>query len=183
MGLETVELLIRIEERFQTYIPDWEAEQITTVGELHEFLMQRIKRLSSSSCLTISIFNSIRKVLLQKYFVHRQDIHLDSLLNELVPRNERYDFWQTIVAKLAVNLPDLKRSRIVQWQGDLFPENLSTIRDLCLECLNSYSILNEFKLADREIIWCEVCRIVADVAYVEPEDLFPETSFVRELGF
>ncbi|MEM7758677.1 MAG: phosphopantetheine-binding protein, partial [Cyanobacteria bacterium P01_A01_bin.40] len=62
MGLDAVELLIKIEERFQTYIPDFEAEKITTVGELHYFLMQRIRRRDLSSCLTASIFYSIRQI-------------------------------------------------------------------------------------------------------------------------
>lgn len=183
MGLDAVELLIKIEERFQTYIPDFEAEKITTVGELHYFLMQRIRRRDLSSCLTASIFYSIRQILLDKYYINRQYIRPNSLLNELILRNERHHFWQTIAIKLSVDLPRLKRSQIVQWKGDLFPENLSTVADLCRECLKSYSITNEFQPADQELIWQEVRRIVANVACVRPEELFPETSFVKELGF
>ena len=183
MGLDAVELLIQIEERFQTHIPDSEAEKISTVGELHEFLMQRIQRRDSSFCLSASIFYSIRQILLHEYYVHRHYIRPNSLLNELIPLAERHHFWKIIKRELSVDLPHLKRSQIFKRKRYLFPENISTVRDLCSECVKSYSITNEFKLADRGLIWWEVCLIVADIACVEPEELFPETNFIKELGF
>ena len=42
MGLDTVELVMRIEETFDITIPDAEAEKILTVGELYRYVLARV---------------------------------------------------------------------------------------------------------------------------------------------
>ena len=43
MGLDTVELVMMIEEEFGVELPDAEAEKITTVGELRDFIVLALK--------------------------------------------------------------------------------------------------------------------------------------------
>lgn len=183
MGLEAVEIVIKIEERFQTRIPDFEAEYISTVGKLYEFLMRRIQRQNSSHCITSSIFYSIRQILVNNYGANRKDIRPISILSELIPQIERFKFWQTVEQKLSVDLPRLKRSKMIQWNGDCFPENIETVGDLTHECCHLSSITDEFQLLDKQLIWIEVCQIVGEVANVNPESLMPATNFFRDLGF
>lgn len=183
MGLEAVELVIEIEHRFKTNLCDSEVEKISTVGQLYELLMDRIQKHNSNRCLTSSIFYSIRKILTSHYDICRIDVHPLSTLNELILTKKRLQFWQTMKKKFSPNLPSLKRSRIVQWHGDKFPETIVTIGDLVHECAKSFSITNEFDVNDQESVWIEVCKIVSEVACVEPKNLLPETHFVDHLGF
>lgn len=55
MGLEGVELVLDVEERFETSVPDTQAERIQTVGDLHSFLMNRIRSQNSDSCPSAAI--------------------------------------------------------------------------------------------------------------------------------
>ena len=45
MGLDTVELILSIEETFDIEIPDAVAEKIYTVGDLHAFVFSELTRL------------------------------------------------------------------------------------------------------------------------------------------
>ena len=49
MGLDGVELVMDIEDRFETNVPDIETEMMETVGALHELLWERIRRRESKT--------------------------------------------------------------------------------------------------------------------------------------
>ena len=44
MGLDTVELLLAVEEEFKMKIPNEVAAQLFTVGDLHEFVVAELLR-------------------------------------------------------------------------------------------------------------------------------------------
>jgi hypothetical protein len=44
MGLDTVELVMAVEEEFDLEIPDATAEKIFTVGDLHTFVVAELQR-------------------------------------------------------------------------------------------------------------------------------------------
>ena len=44
MGLDTVELVLSVEDAFQIQIPEEWAAKIGTVGELHDFVMGELER-------------------------------------------------------------------------------------------------------------------------------------------
>ena len=56
MGLEGVELMMDVEDRFEIALPDSAMEQILTVGDLHAFLMDRIRQQNSAVCLSAALF-------------------------------------------------------------------------------------------------------------------------------
>jgi len=45
MGLDTVELVLAVEKKFEIEIPDSDAGKISTVGDLHAFVMSELGRL------------------------------------------------------------------------------------------------------------------------------------------
>jgi acyl carrier protein len=183
MGLEVLELIIKIEERFQTHIPDSEAGKILTVGHLYDFLMQRIQRQNSNHSTTSEMFYGIQKILENSYNIDRTKIQLGSILNELLHPTERFKFWQTVEQELAIGLPRLRRSKVLKWHGDRFPEHISTVGDLACVCGNCSSISSEFRLEDKHLVWLEVCKIIGEIADIEPDKLSLETHFNKDLGF
>jgi hypothetical protein len=183
MGLEALELIIEVEERFQTHIPDSEAAKIFTVGHLYDFLMQRIQKQNSGRCITSEMFYRIRKVLENNYNIDRAKIRPGSILNNLLHHTERFRFWRTVEQQLASGLPRLRRSKVLQWHGDRFPENVSTVGDLARLCGNFSSISSEFHLEDKNLVWLEVCRIIGKIADIAPDKLSSDTHFNKDLGF
>jgi hypothetical protein len=61
-GLDTVELLLAIEEEFGVDIPD-DAERLTTVGETYEWLRTRLASTPAVDCLTQKVFYKLRRAL------------------------------------------------------------------------------------------------------------------------
>ncbi|MGB8698241.1 MAG: hypothetical protein WCD18_02395 [Thermosynechococcaceae cyanobacterium] len=183
MGLEALELIIEVEERFQTHISDLEAEKLFTVGHLYDFLIKRIQRQNSSHCITSEMFYKIREILENIYNIDRSKIRPDSLLTELIHQTEHFKFWRTVEQQLTIDLPPLRRSKVLRWHGDKFPENIATVGDLARICSNFSSISSEFNLANKHLVWLEMCRIISRITDIETEKLSPKTHFNKDLGF
>ena len=63
MGLDTVELVMSVEEAFEIQIDDQDAEHIQTVGELHDYIVARITMARTGTCLTASTSAALMRVL------------------------------------------------------------------------------------------------------------------------
>lgn len=183
MGLEVVELVIAIEDRFRTNLLEHELEKITTIDELYQLLINRIQRDNGECCPTLSMFYAIRKILVKQYKINREDIRPTSKLNQLLPPSKRFSFWGTVKQNLAGQLPHLKRSNKLHWFGDTFPENLATVGSLVRECCLRTSITHEFQQGNESLLWKEVCRIVGEVASIEPDTLVSNANFFEDLEF
>ncbi|MBC7807654.1 MAG: hypothetical protein H7145_16090 [Akkermansiaceae bacterium] len=85
MGMDTVELIMATEERFDIEIVDADAERIVTVGDLYEFLCGR---LDSSAlrrpCETQRVFHRIRKALVRTAEVPRWYVRPARRLDDLL---------------------------------------------------------------------------------------------------
>lgn len=58
MGLDTVELVLAVEERFSIHIPNEVAARLETVGQMHQFVVEHLQQrdpphLTSDEVLTI----------------------------------------------------------------------------------------------------------------------------------
>ena len=60
MGLDSVELLIRVEQEFGIDIPDRDAERLTTPRTVADYICTRIELAPTVACLTRSAFYRIR---------------------------------------------------------------------------------------------------------------------------
>ncbi len=183
MGLDAVELVMETEYRFDTSIPDVFAEHIQTVGDLHSFLMNRIRWRDSSQCVTAAMFYPIRKLLVAGYGVMRSDVRPNTKLSDLVTPPDRYRFWHDVQSQLLTTLPRLRRSRMLTWNGDLFPSHLATVGDLASSCADALQITREYGASDDVAVWNELCEMIGRIAGVEPGTLRPDTHFIKELGF
>lgn len=63
MGLDTVELVMAIEENFGIEIPDAAAEKMFTVGEMHAFLVLELRRLKRDDWDETRIFERLREII------------------------------------------------------------------------------------------------------------------------
>ena len=63
MGLETVELLMQVEVAFGLELPDAGAAQISTIGDLHSHLVQRLGHQIGSE----ELWERLRQLLLEKH--------------------------------------------------------------------------------------------------------------------
>ena len=89
MGLDGVEMVMKVEETFDIVIEDSEAEKTVTPSLLIELVMSKVGRTNHAACLTQRAFHRLRASLMSRSGFKRNQIRLETLLASLFPRSSR----------------------------------------------------------------------------------------------
>ena len=83
MGIDTVELVLQIEEEFKIDIPDEDAQKIVTVGDMARYI-EKTTAASQMPCTFEYSLNRVIRILVDDFGVKRQLISSSSrFVNEL----------------------------------------------------------------------------------------------------
>lgn len=107
MGLDSVELVMRIEETFDIRIPDSEVEKAYTVGDLYEIVWKHVKVGDSQKCVSQKLFYELRNSFSNELGVPKSEIKPKTLLNDVLPVSGRYKLWTDIERASGYKLPEL----------------------------------------------------------------------------
>ena len=87
MGLDSVELVMSVEKHFAVTIPDTDASTLTTVGKLHDWVVNELQRLGRPEVDPSAVFNGIRQLICDQLGIEPervtrnarfiQDLHVD----------------------------------------------------------------------------------------------------------
>ncbi|MCG2617115.1 hypothetical protein LZZ85_22660 [Terrimonas sp. NA20] len=99
MGLDSVEILMKVEDTFGIKIPDQEAQQILTVRDFHSTVWRHVSGRHNSICRSQRLFYILRRSFAEKF--------------EYPRRNRRQQYLQ-FSADTDLDLPDLVLER--SWQ-------------------------------------------------------------------
>jgi hypothetical protein len=114
MGLDSVELVMAVEEKFGISISDEEAQEIRTVGDMYECVLRKVMVADTSSCLTQKAFHLLRRTARDLFNVPRDQFRPDARLNVIVPRASRRENWTRFQSAVgAANWPKLT----ISWPG------------------------------------------------------------------
>ena len=127
MGLDSVELLIDVENAFQIIITDPEAEKIATVGDFYELILKKIDFSKNYQCQSQILFYKLREVISRHCRVERKGITPSTELSTLFSETTIKERWATIQDEVYFKLPGLKRSKKL-----LFVLNWSSFILICL---------------------------------------------------
>jgi acyl carrier protein len=113
MGLDTVELVIEVEEMFGIAIPDADAESIATVGALHRYIVAKLGLDASprpgSRCPSQAAFHRLRRALVEGLGVERSRVRPASPMETLIAARRRKAAWAHLERALGFPLPRLVR--------------------------------------------------------------------------
>ena len=107
MGLDTVELVMDVEESFSIEIPDDDAQQIVTVGDLFEFIKSQTDLAPAGTCLTAATFYDVRRAFQDSGFNER--FGPSTQLCEIAPTKHRRSLWSNLSLVANLKFPDLVR--------------------------------------------------------------------------
>lgn len=114
MGLDTVELVMAIEERFDIEIPDKEASEMRTVGDMQRFILSTLNVSDEKTCMTQQAFHLIRRTAMSAFGVSRGTLRPDTLLDSFIPKEHRFEDWVRFQSSLGVmQMPGLVRPAVV----------------------------------------------------------------------
>jgi acyl carrier protein len=107
MGLDSVEILVNVENAFGITISNYEAEKIYTVGDIHNIVWRNIQGRQSMRCKSQQLFYKLRYILINRYKVPRETIELDASLNNIFPQKNRRLKYHKLQKELQLKLPQL----------------------------------------------------------------------------
>jgi len=100
MGLDTVELVMDVEDHFGISIQLEEAEKVVTVGDLVALIQQRIAGAQRHPCATLAAFYAVRRIVRQVVADEAFRIRpSDKLIDKLTPEQIR-ELWRALPDKL-----------------------------------------------------------------------------------
>ena len=108
MGVDSIELVLEVEEHFSIKIPDKDASKFETVGALYDYVVEHTSIVTSSStCLSAATFYALRRATRALGFRGRLRPR-DSTANVL-PDVEQREYWSQLQKLSNLKLPDLER--------------------------------------------------------------------------
>jgi acyl carrier protein len=118
MGLDGVELVMEVEERYGIKLPDAEISRIRTVADLAGLVVARLPHINSI-CPTASMFYAIRRIFTEHAGVQRETVRPSARLNDLFP-SQRHRIWREL-RRHEISLPQLELSerldRLLLWSS------------------------------------------------------------------
>ena len=179
MGLDLVELTIRVEETFGIQIPDRVAAELTTPGKVTDFILSQVEQSQVPlSCLSQKAFYSLRREFIQQLSLPRRQFVLDARLKDILPEERRDEIWKNIGSSLGVKKwPSLSRT---SWLG-FFTPRVQSVRELV-----DYFVTNEPLIVkgnevawSKEQVWDVLERVIRDETSVT--DFTEDSRFVEDM--
>lgn len=114
MGLDGVELLLDVEERFGIRISDEHTERIRTAGDLYLYVLGRVQGVEDGRCRSAVVFYQLRRALISAIDADRAIVRLATPVTQLVGNRGPHWTWRQLQPHLEFNLPGL---RYPKWLG------------------------------------------------------------------
>jgi acyl carrier protein len=95
MGLDGVELVMEVEDRFRVKLPDGECSTVRTVADLAALVISQLPR-ATGICPTARAFFEVRKAIIAESRLERRTLRPDAMLASVFPRNGRRARWKQI---------------------------------------------------------------------------------------
>ena len=115
MGLDAVELVMAVEEKFGISITDEEATRTLTVGDLKRLVRTKLDMTDAVGCLTQRAFHVIRRNAIATFGIGQRGLQPNTQLDSIVPHDARRESWQQFQTALGVtDLPELVRPNRVR---------------------------------------------------------------------
>ncbi len=106
MGLDSVELVMAIEDKFGIAIPDAECEQIATVQQMADSVFEKIKLKPNEKCLSQIVFYRIRKAF-EQFGNEKRNITPNTKMSELLSETDLKNDWTRLGIRIGLKIPDL----------------------------------------------------------------------------
>jgi acyl carrier protein len=106
MGLDSVEILVRVEEYFGISIPDREAEKILTVQDFADCVFTKVTVNPTERCKSQMLFYKFRTYFTDKQGISRDQVRPDAKIKDLITGDLKTT-WTEIEKYFKLDLPTL----------------------------------------------------------------------------
>jgi len=195
MSLDTVELLMEVEEKFNIVIPDIEAESIVTVKDFSTSVYNKIQLQTSPECLSQIIFYRIRMGFLL-FGNLPSDVTPESKIVDLLPGYQIVQEWNILEKTIKLKLPELVKmdkgkhlSRELILFGVIIRKRIEPISESFIRklvdwviSLNYKQLIDLRKLTTIYEIERIICGIISDSQGIPVNEIELNHAITNDLG-
>lgn len=192
MGLDSVHLILAIEDYFGIQIDDLDAEKVVTIQDLVDLLARMLDVTGDEVALRERVRKRLETALVEMGIVQQTELGKDFSLDlgtllDVAARQDLQDRLQLQLPQPPVTAED--RSAFGKWldrhvwrQGRLNPHlNLDQWATwLCI--VNYKTLLHPPAFADKFEIYVGIAAVTVEVLGVDVYELDPQASFANDLG-
>ncbi|MBN8857514.1 MAG: hypothetical protein J0H29_03935 [Sphingobacteriales bacterium] len=107
MGLDSVEILMKVETTFGIQIPGRDAEKIVTIGDFHNAVWKQLAGRYNDRCTSQALFYRLRKTFSEKFNFPPAQLRPDTPPEEIFPKYRRRRSYLDLARALNLELPPL----------------------------------------------------------------------------
>ena len=193
MGLDSVELLMQIEDEFKIKISDQDAQNIFTVGDLTNYIYQNSTIKFPDNCLKTQILNSIKSAFTVLEFPANLD--LNNTVGEFLAKDDLKATLKKLEETINLKLPELNPQdlKIEKIEGvKIFGFNIIRVKppildmtfERLIECVGALNY-PDFIDFDNITNYFEILIVVMGITQlksgVDIDEIFVSSSFVYDL--
>ncbi len=116
MGLDSVELIMALEEAFGVELYDEEVFEAVTPKKIGDKIYNKLQSTDKNTCQTQRAFYILRRSFMHLFNLPRESIKPDMPFRHLIPKEKEMEVWQQIRSSIqARSWPKFSRSPILVW--------------------------------------------------------------------
>lgn len=194
MGLDSVELLMRFEKEFKKDVPDQDAENICTVGDMINWFYNKLTIYQPDKKVEDTIFNLLKNTFDKLNL--QNDFNYENILRDFVPRNNLITIWKGLEVELNLKIPELnpqdlteKELKGIKFLGLTISKPKPPILEMTFRrfieligALNYEKFVDFDNLTSLFEITIAVIGITQEQCGVDIDEVLFDSSFTNDLG-
>ncbi len=180
MGLDSVELVMRIEDTFSIQITDEVATELVTPRKVVDFILTQVMESHAPlPCMSQKAFHLLRSSFIETLPISRKSFRLNASLSELVPEENRNEIWKEIGKKFgAKKWPTVFRPTLLSF----LPPRVQNVKDLVEYFVMSepLTVKGSEKTWTRAQVWDVLKRVIADEIGIK--NFTEDSHFIKDMG-
>lgn len=195
MGLDSVEILVRVEEHLGISVPDGEAAKILTVQDFVDCVFAKVTVNPTEKCKSQMLFHKLRNYFTDRHKIPKGDIRANIKIGDLIVVDLK-ETWSGIEKYLKLDLPvlsdldlnptkekEVKLLGIKVWTRKS-PVTVGTIGDLVNWTLskNYNTLINAGSLSGKSDVEKVIIGIISESAGISIDEIKLEHKISYDLG-
>lgn len=194
MGLDSVELLISFEKAFGIDVPDYDAEQLATVGDVTTWFHKHLTNSNTESIIQKEIrqriYNSVKAIGLD------EDFDIYNSISSVFKHSDLPELWRKFEVEINLEIPKLNRfdlhlngtkrsnfvDRLFSWERPAVTSHNFERLTEWIGALNYNKFLEPKKAKTVFDVLIVVIFLTHDNCGVNIDEIFWNSSFTSDLG-
>ena len=180
MGLDSVEIVVEVENCFGIEIQDEDAANMRTVQHMVDYVWDRIEHKDAKACLTQILFFRLRKFFCENLNIKPALFTPTGHFTEIGNKKQFDALWAKLEEELKLDIPNIYTGERILL---VFKVQSDTVQDLIESIIytNIKELGDEYSIT-KSTVFSVVASITHSIVGAPRKDIVPSAEFVKDLG-